>query len=164
MKLVYTLVDSGSEECLNSRGLFEELRLTGVPLEVLLIMANGSRNWVSTFGTDFKIGPVDSEVKFEVNQALLMNELPSIENNFPTSENLFFFKKFSDLVNNGKFPKLIDSRLNVIIGIRQTELINYEKIRNQPARSDEPIASKCKLGWTIFGPDPHVETQTNTQK
>ena len=43
-KLVYALVDSGSEESLISRSLLEELKLLGIPLEVLLITTNGSRN------------------------------------------------------------------------------------------------------------------------
>ena len=35
-KLVYTFVDSESEETLISKGLFFDLKLPGVPLEVLL--------------------------------------------------------------------------------------------------------------------------------
>ena len=41
-KLVYALVDCGSEESLISINLFEELKLLGIPLEVFLITANGS--------------------------------------------------------------------------------------------------------------------------
>ena len=108
-----------------SRGIFEELKWKGIPLEVLLITANGSRNLISTFDTNFKVGPVDSGVKFDISQALVMNDLPCIDNNFPTSENLRLFKNSSDLVNNGKFPKLIDTKLNLIIDVRQAELINY---------------------------------------
>ena len=67
-----------------------------------------------------------------------------------------FFKNAMDLVNNNKFPKLVDNRLNVIIGVRQAELINYEKIR-KPAHSGEPFAGLCKLGWTIFGPDSYLK-------
>ena len=46
-KLVYALLDSGSEETLISKSLYDELKLCGIPLDVLLITANGSRNLVS---------------------------------------------------------------------------------------------------------------------
>ena len=61
-KLVYALLDSGSEESLISKKLYNELNLNGVPLEVLLITANGSRNLVSTYDTNFKIGPSHSTI------------------------------------------------------------------------------------------------------
>ena len=56
-KLVYVLLDSGSEDTLISRTLFNELKLGGIPLDVLLITANGSRNLISTFNTSFKSWP-----------------------------------------------------------------------------------------------------------
>ena len=88
-KLVYSLVDSGSEESLISRSLFEKLKLCGIPLELLLITANGYRNLISTFDTSFKVGPVDSRVKFDISQALVMDDLLCISNNFPTSKFTF---------------------------------------------------------------------------
>ena len=58
--------------------------MKGVPLEVLLITANGSRNLVSTFGTNFKITSAhDSAAKFDINQALVMNELHPLNKIFP---------------------------------------------------------------------------------
>ena len=98
-KLVYALLDSGSEETFDSKNFYDEVKMIGAPLEVLLITANGSRNLVSAFDTTFKIGPVhNSDDKFDINQALVMNELPSIEQNFPTRDNLRFFKNTADLV------------------------------------------------------------------
>ena len=84
---------------------------------------------ISTFDTSFKVGPADSGVKFDVSQALVMDCLPNIDNNFPSSQNLHPFKNISDLIRNNKFPRLIDSCLNLIIGVHQADLINYEKIR-----------------------------------
>ena len=98
-KLVYALLDSRSEESLVSKSLYDELKMTGVPLEVLLITANGARNLFSTFDTNFQIGPADNgAIKFDINQALVINELPSIKQNFPTHDNLRFFKDITDLV------------------------------------------------------------------
>ena len=101
-------------------------------------------------------------MKFDVNQALVMDCLPNIDNNFPTSQNLHPFKNSSDLIRDNKFPCLIDTRLNLIVGIRQAGLINYEKIR-KPENFGEPFAGKCKLGWTIFGPDPYLKSKTVTR-
>ena len=87
-----------------------------------------------------------------------MDCLPDIENNFPTSKNLHPFKNISDLIHNNKFPNLIDSRLNIIICICQASLINFEKIR-KPENSNEPFSANRKMGWTIFGPDPYLESK-----
>ena len=75
------------------------------------------------------IGPANSGVKFEVSQALVMDCLPDIGNNFPTSQNLHPFKNSSDLIRDNKFSRLIDTKVNLIVGIRQAGLINNEKIQ-----------------------------------
>ena len=85
-----------------------------------------------------------------------MDELPSIEKNFPTRDNLRFFLNTADFMINNKFLKLSDTRLNLIIGVRQAELINYEKLR-KPANPGEPYVVLCKLGQTIFGPEPYLK-------
>ena len=120
----------------------------GVPLEVLLITANGSRNLVSTIDTNFKIGPSHSSTeKFNINQALVMDELPSIEQSFPTHDNLRFFKNTANLlIRDNKFPKLADTRLHLIIGVRQAELIHYEKLENLPT-----LESICKKNGNLVG-------------
>ena len=87
-----------------------------------------------------------------------MDELPSIEQNFPTCDNLQCFKNVAHLVRNNKFPKLADTCLNLIIGIRQAELINYEKLR-KPANSGEPFVAKCRLGWTAFSNDLYLKSR-----
>ena len=64
----------------------------------------------------------------------------------------------TDLIKSNKFPNLYDSELHVIIGIREAEIINFEKTR-KPLNCDEPFASKCKIGWTAFGPDPYLKNK-----
>ena len=49
-KLVYALVDSGSEESLISRCLFEEFKFIGIPLKVLLITAMGAKKCIPASG------------------------------------------------------------------------------------------------------------------
>ena len=66
------------------------------------------------------------------------------------------------MVKSNKFPKLADTRLNLIIGVRQAELINYEKLR-KPANPGEPYVGLCKLGWTIFRPDPYLKSKPMTR-
>ena len=100
-------------------------------------------------------------IKFDINQALVINELPSIEQNFSTRKNLCFFKNATDLVNNNKFPKLVGNCLN-LIGICQAELINYKRIR-KPAHPGEPFGRLCKLDWTIFGLDSHLKSKPRTR-
>ena len=55
-----------------------------------------------------------------------------------------------------KSPKLPDSDLHIIIGVCKANMINFKKIR-KPLKYKEPFAAKCKLGWTIFGPDPYIK-------
>ena len=76
---------------------------------------------------------------------------------FPLEKNLQPFKNISDLICNNKFPHLIDRRLNIIISVRQASLINFKKFR-KPENVNEPFSAKSKMGWTIFGPGPYLES------
>ena len=91
-----------------------------------------------------------------------MDDIPSIDQNFPIPSNLCSFKNTVDLIRNNKFPKLADSDLHLIIGIREAELINFEKIR-KPCNSNEPFVGFCKLGWTVFGPDQYLKNKPITR-
>ena len=88
--------------------------------------------------------------------------MPSIEKNFPTASNLGCFEHTSDLVRKNKFPCLIDENLHLIIGVREANLINYDKVRT-PVSSDQPFLAHCKIGWTAFGPDPGLRSRPLTR-
>ena len=60
-KRVYVLIDTGLDENLLSRKLYGEMNLQDVPLQVLLVSANGRRSLVSTIDTKFRIGPIDNK-------------------------------------------------------------------------------------------------------
>ena len=157
--MVYALIDMGSEETLISKKLYKEMNLYGDPLQVLLVTADGKRNLVSTFDTKFKIGPIDNkESKFNISSALVLDQMPSIDQNFPVADNLGSFRNLTDLVQCNKFPNLYDSGLHLIIGIREAEIINFDKIR-KPFNADEPFAVRCKIGWTVIGPDPFLRNK-----
>ena len=77
-----------------------------------------------------------------------MDELLSIEQNFPTYDNLRFFKSAADLLRKNKFLKLADTKLHLIIGVCQPELIKYERLR-KPANPVKLFADLRKVGWTV---------------
>ena len=60
-KRVYALIDTGSEETLISKKLYRKMNLKRVPLQVLLVTADGRRNLVLTFDTKFRIEPIDNK-------------------------------------------------------------------------------------------------------
>ena len=73
--------------------------LQGVPLQVLLVTADGKRNLISTIDTKFKIGPTDKkEIKFNISSALVLDLMPSIEQNCPVAFNLSSFGNATDLI------------------------------------------------------------------
>ena len=159
-KRVYALLDTGSEECLVSRQLYSELGFKGVPLEVLLITADGKRSLVSSVDTNFSIGPVDNtHVRFKINNALVLNDMPSIDKNFPTSENLKCFDNAYDLIRNGKFPIFADENLHFIVGVRDAHLMNYDRVR-APDHPDQPYFARCKLGWCAYGMDSNLKSKS----
>ena len=88
--------------------------------------------------------------------------MPPIGENFPTSENLRDFSNSRDLIRNGKFPVLSDRKLHIIVGIKQANLMIYNRIRT-PVTPNEPYFARCKLGWTAFGSDPSVECRPPTR-
>ena len=79
-----------------------------------------------------------------------MDSHPSIDLHFPIPSNLCPFKNTADLIRNNKFPKLADSDMHLIIGIREGELTNIDKIR-KACKNNEPFVGHCKQGWTAFG-------------
>ena len=87
---------------------------------------------------------------------------PLLRKNFPTASNLCGFENASDLVRNNKFPELIDENLHLIIGIRQSSLINYDRLR-EPDHPNEPFLAHCKLGWTAYGLDPNLRCRPFTR-
>ena len=80
--------------------------------------------------------------------------MPSIDKHFPTADNLHLFENMADLIKDNKFLNLYDSKLHVIIGIRDAEIINFEKTR-KALKYDELFAAMCKIGWTVCGPDQY---------
>ena len=123
------------------------MNLQGVPLQVLLVTADGRRSLVSTFDTKFRIGPIDNKAtRFDISSALVLDRMPSVDRNFPVAENLCAFKNLADLVQGNKFPELYDSELHLIIGIREASIISYDKIRKL-LKAVEPFAGCCKIGW-----------------
>ena len=70
------------------------MNLQGVPLQVLLVTADGKRNLISTIDTKFKIGPIDNKgIKFDIASALVLDQMPLIDQNCPIASNLSFFRK-----------------------------------------------------------------------
>ena len=68
------------------------MSLQGVPLQVLLVTADGKRNLISTINTNFKGGPIDRKgIKFNISSALVLDQMPSIDQNCPIAPNLGFF-------------------------------------------------------------------------
>ena len=87
------------------------------------------KNLISTIDTKIKIGPIDNKgINFNVASALVFNKMSSIDQNCPNASNLGFFKNATDLIQENKFPNIVDSSLHVIIGVREAGFINFEKI------------------------------------
>ena len=150
---VYALIDTESEESLISRKLYRELNLQGVPLQVLFVTADGKRNLISTVDTKFKIGPIDrKETKFDISSALVIDKMPAIDHSYPVAENLNSFKNLTDLLQNNKFPNLFDSDLHIIVGIREADLINYDKIR-EPCNPGNHSQAVAKLAGPFLDPN-----------
>ena len=161
-RLVYALLDTRSKESLIYKKLYHDFGLSGVPLQVLLITVNGSRSLVSTYNPSFKIGPLDNfHVNFKMCEESVMDDLPSIDKNYPISNNLYSPKNAEDLIKGNKFLNLSDSNLPIIIGICEASLINFEKIR-KPSNLNEPFVGHCKLGWTVLEPDPQLKSKSMT--
>ena len=56
------------------------MNLQEVPLQVLLVTADGKRNLISTIDTKFKVGPIDNKgLKFDINSALVPDQMSSID-------------------------------------------------------------------------------------
>ena len=67
-----------------SKRLYHKLNLKGIPLQELVVTADGKRNLIFSINTNFKIGPIgNNEARFEINSALVLDQMPSIDKNCP---------------------------------------------------------------------------------
>ena len=129
---------------------------------MLLIASDCNRSLITSVETSFQVGSVDdSQGKFKIGSALVLDNMPSIEKNFPTASNRGCFGHASDLVRENKFPFLIDKNLHLIIGVREANLINSDEVRT-PVSSEQPFLSHCKIGRTAFGPDKSLRNSLLT--
>ena len=88
----------------------------------------------------------------------MIEKLPAINNCFPNSENLKHFSNASDLVRSGKFPDLVDNNLHLLIGIKETYITSFSKVR-KPFKPDQPYIARCLLGWVPYGRDSKLKTE-----
>ena len=89
----------------------------------------------------------------------MVEKMRAINNCYPNSENLKYFNNVSDLVQSGKFPDLVDSNLHLLIGIKETYMTSFSKVRT-PFKSDQPYIAKCLLGWVPFGRDSNLKAES----
>ena len=102
---------------------------------------------VNSKNVDLQIGPIDSVNKsYPIYDALMVDKLPAINNCYPNSENLKHLHNASDLVRSGKFPDLVDCNLHLLIGIKESYMTSFSKVR-KPFKPDQPYIAKCLLGW-----------------
>ena len=87
-RMVHALIDIRSVETQISRDLYRQLGLNGTPLETVLVTPDGHRKLITTHSTSFKIIAFDIDIIFSINESLVMDDLPCLDNNFPTNENL----------------------------------------------------------------------------
>ena len=149
-KIVYALIDTGCQESLVSKKLCNELKINGPCLQVCLVTTDGEKKLVNSKNVDLQIGPIDSVCKkYPIYNALMVEKLPSINNCFPNSANLKHFKNASDLVSGGKFPDLVDNNLHLLIGIKESYMTSFSKVR-KPFKPDQSYLGRCLLGWVLL--------------
>ena len=49
--------------------------------------------------------------------------------------------------------------MHIIVGITQANLLNYDRVRT-PDHFEQPYFARCKLGWTAFGSDPNMHSNS----
>ena len=60
------------------------------------------------------------------------------------------FDNAKDLVDANCFPVLSDYNLQLIIGVKEVDIISFDSI-SEPLCIDELYLAHCKLGWTAYG-------------
>jgi len=147
------MLDSGSEETLLSREVTNFLDLSGVDTNVTVVTADGRHSPLNTVKVNINVGPLNRANRFTISDALVMENLPSIGPNFPSAENLSGHDHLLDLIEH--FPVLLDKRLHMIIGAKETFISHYSRVRQAPP--GKPWAAKTKLGWVVYGPDKSLD-------
>ena len=66
--------------------MYDSLHLTGTRLDVVLSTAHGLRKLISTQNISINVGVFDCKAQFTINDVLVIEELPDLENNYPNNQ------------------------------------------------------------------------------
>ena len=91
-----------------------------------MITANGRRNNLQSLHASFNISSIDIVARHKINDALVVEHLPSLDFNFPSNYELQNFSNTHDLAYENKFPNLPDCDLQLIIGMKEVHLITFD--------------------------------------
>ena len=87
-KIVYALLDSGSDESIISIELYDNLTLTGENCKCVLVTADNKKSILNTVSTSFKVGAFNGVKTHLFKDALAINNLPDISNCLPSARNI----------------------------------------------------------------------------
>ena len=88
------LIESGFKEILILKKLLKDLKLCAIPLQVLLVTADGAHSLFSTNNTSFNIGLYDHpNLTYDISDALVIENLPLTDKNYPIASNLCTLSK-----------------------------------------------------------------------
>ncbi|XP_062704002.1 uncharacterized protein LOC134286407 [Aedes albopictus] len=139
-------LDDGSSITMIERSLIDELGEDG-PAESLCIQWTGgvTKQITDTNRVQLQISAVGSSQRYKLNEVYTVDNLGLPEQSLDFSEMSMRFKHLGGLPVTS-FGAAVPG---VLIGLSNTHLLATLKLRE--GRSQEPIATKTRIGWSIYG-------------
>ncbi|XP_062708042.1 uncharacterized protein LOC115258210 isoform X2 [Aedes albopictus] len=145
------LVDEGSSTSLIDNEIAEFLQLNGPREPFEMRWTNGvSRTETHSRNVEMRITGIDQRKEFELCVARTVTKLDLPAQQLDADELIEEFRHLNGVeIQSYKLdtPKLL-------IGIDNMHLI--APVASRIGQKGQPVAVKCKLGWTIYGPRPNI--------
>ena len=149
---VYALLDSGSTSSFLTKNIAEKLKLTPKTTTTLKIKGFNATQTINSTVVDLQISDIENRETHKWRNVYVVDndQLPTVKEH-P--------KQTAD--NNGhlrdiQLPQLNNLNVEALLGCNMYALIMASEIRE--GNTEQPIAVRSRLGWTVAGPNQHSTT------
>ena len=142
----YAFLDDGSDTTLCTKGLTDELGLSGKSASFTLTTVNAQADKKSGIEVQLNVKSFDNKETICLDRVLTVDHLPITDRSIANSEDALQWSHLQDI----EFPRLINKKVTILIGSDVPEA--HWVIEQRLGRRKQPYAVRTLLGWTLVGP------------
>lgn len=154
----FAYLDEGSSFTLIERKMTDQLELSGIPENICLLWTKNihrqenSESVKLEIAGDFSDDNKETALRYTLNGVNVVDELNLPEQSLPVNQLKARYQHLRNIPIKG-YEQVIPT---ILIGIKHAKLA--VPLKTVEGNDDEPIATKSRLGWSIYGPVKNSST------